>query len=776
LNAIAEHNDTEEATKVFVDKRDIHGTLLANSLYQLLGIFIVAAIKGPSNEKYIPALINLQDKAIQEEVAKTIQLLQPDIQELLSDETDLSKSLNNDLDLAAEEAHAKLQADFDIEKKRHADLVTRLEYLQYAHDELQQFNAEANDRIRELEKAQLGDQTDHIQSLKQRIQEDEDLIANQEQQLETARVLKENQAKELQKLRPLDEKVAALQDELSEVKNQNDILTRKANTADHYQKKLQTQTDLEFANFRLRQQIDTLQENQKEFDRVMDENAKLEATMSEYRSRFASYELQFVELNNQKKLREGELRQQLSIVQSLTASKAHDENFIADLQEQIRTGSLGTLPPPSPNSKPRLTLEEELAQSSDPVPNYLLEISRLKAEAQLLKGQLGGTTNASLRVELEDEARIRKRLEETLRESQEKHAILQQQFNAVISKSDAEKLVGTVDEIMALGPIKILTDDFLRDEAVAATRKLYMEANQEILALKSKLSETQANLSARDRELLEAKSDLSAVEQNEIDALEDLKATNELVTSSLQSELTLLQNKFRNLTTDHEQKQSHLIDALLAKDRLSQQLAALPQRGLDKPPVSEESTTIQVPQEPTEVSHITNFPIHRQHSPTRRRTFWQKVAGSLRDLGTPSPGADRQPFSTLVAQNGGGGLVLSEPDLENDIFTSLGVTIRNLDCESKLRPVSGAPAAAISHGPNSGRQDAILMMGIDAPCIFPSPDMNSFPRPPPGAHIAHSRSGESSKLLKSQTAKTHADTAQSRSRSRKSLSKTFRED
>jgi protein HOOK3 len=729
LNAIAEHNDTVEATKVREDQEDFFTDALANTLCQLLGIFIVAAIKGPSNEKYVQSLINLQDKAAQEEVAKIIQLLQPDVTEYLSDEADLSKSLSNDLDLAAEEAHAKLQADFDNGRKRHADLVTRMEHLQYAHDELQQFNTEANDRIRELEKAQLGDQTDHIQSLKQRIQEDEDLIANQELQLENARVLKENQARELQRLRPLDEKVAELQDELSEIKNQNDILTRKANTADHYQKKLQAQTDLESVNLRLRQQIDTLQENQQEFDRVMDQNVKLEATMSEYRSRFEKYELQFLELNNERKLREEELRQQLSRVQSLTASKVHDENFIADLQEQIRTGSIASLAPPSPagHSKPHLTLEEELAQSNDPVPNYLLEISRLKAENQLFKGQLGGTTNASLRVELEEGSRVRKRLEESLREFQEKHAILQQQFNAVVSKSGADKLVTIIDDLLSLGPLQILTDDFYRDEAVAATRKLYMEANQEIALLKTKLSETQAELSARDRELVEAKSDLNAVDQEDLDALEELKATHELITSSLQSDLTLLQNKYKNLITDHDQKQSHLVDALLAKDKLSQQLAAVSSNNVDEKLVVKEP----VPEQPTEVSSLTNFPMVQ--SLARPVSFWQKVSTQILNIGLPSA------LSPQVVERDRSSQDPSELELSNT-FASLGVPLRNLDGESKPRPTGEVPTAALFLGVSPHRQDLFPMRSVESRSSSLPPTSSSMLRPPPEIYIARSRS------------------------------------
>jgi hypothetical protein len=68
---------------------------------------------------------------------------------------------------------------------------------------------------------------------------------------------------------------------------------------------------------------------------------------------------------------------------------------------------------------------------------------------------------------------------------------------------------------------------------------------------------------------------VAAVDREEIDALDDLKATNQIITSSLQNDLLLLQSKHKNITTDFEQQKSHLVDALLAKDKLRQELAIM---------------------------------------------------------------------------------------------------------------------------------------------------------------------------------------------------------
>jgi hypothetical protein len=95
---------------------------------------------------------------------------------------------------------------------------------------------------------------------------------------------------------------------------------------------------------------------------------------------------------------------------------------------------------------------------------------------------------------------------------------------------------------------------------------------------------------------------VAAVDRDEIEALEGLKATNQIITSSLQNDLLLLQGKFKNLTTDYEQQKSHLVDALLAKDKLRQELATLTE---GKDLAGEENNTAL--QALKEVSHEIDF-------------------------------------------------------------------------------------------------------------------------------------------------------------------------
>lgn len=416
----------------------------------------------------------------------------------------------HDADLELEEKYAHMAVEHETLKKKHADFISRFERLQLSHDELLDHSNKQDNKLKGYENSDDGDQTDYIRSLNNRIQEQEDLIASQESQVESDRIARERLSKELSVLRPASQRLVEVEDEVKELKTANIALSRKANTVDHYQKKVEHLTMVEKENTALREKIDTLQGNQKDFDRVYDENAKIKTTLKEYQQRFHSYELTYVELSTQKKHIEEQLRLRDDQLQVFTARQQHDEKFIDQLQEQIKTGNLAEpATPDSPIGKQggALNLEEELERSEDPIPNLLLEISRLKAENQLLKSNTAGTTNSTLRIDLEEAERVKKRLQENLRDLTEKYTIGQEQLSAMISESAGEKLVQVMDRMINIGPLQILTDDVHREEAIMHTRKLYLEANQELMNAKSKLAELQSDLSGRDRDLVSTKTD-----------------------------------------------------------------------------------------------------------------------------------------------------------------------------------------------------------------------------------------------------------------------------
>ncbi|EKD19056.1 M protein repeat protein [Drepanopeziza brunnea f. sp. 'multigermtubi' MB_m1] len=548
LNAIAEHEDAEETFKV---RKPAASQLdLVNDCGQFLTMFLMAAIRGTNTEKYVSIITTSLDAPTQTAIAGIIK--QIDAVEDTPVSSKAPPTLADDPGLALEGKFAALAHDHEMLKKKHADFISRFERLQQNHDELLEHSSKQDNKLKRYENSDDGDQSDYIRSLNIRIQEQEDLIASQENQIESDRIAKEKLVKELSNLRPAAQRLVEVEDEVKELKTANIALSRKANTVEHYQKKVEQLSVVEKENTTLRDRLDTLQGNQKDFDRVYDENTKIKATLKEYQQRFHSYELTYVELSTQKKHIEEQLRLRDDQLQVMTARQQHDEKFIDQLQEQIKTNSAGPISPDSPTSKPAgLSLEDELERSEDATPSLMLEISRLKVENQLLKSNTAGTTSAALQLDLEESERVKKRLQENLRELTEKHTLGQEQLSAMISESANEK-----------------------EEAILHTRKLYLEANQELTAAKAKLAELEAELSSRDRDLVSTKTDLAAVDQEEIEAINNLKAAHDLITASFENDLLVLQNKHKALSTDFDEQKSQLIDALLSKDRLGKDLAA----------------------------------------------------------------------------------------------------------------------------------------------------------------------------------------------------------
>lgn len=126
-----------------------------------------------------------------------------------------------------------------------------------------------------------------------------------------------------------------------------------------------------------------------------------------------------------------------------------------------------------------LSLEEELEQVED-APNLNLENSRLKAEIKILQNTQVNSKATQLSIDLAESERARRHLEERYQELFEKHTAEQKMSNNISSNSLSEN-----------------------NDTMDTTRRLYIEASQELTATKAKLSQLQSKSSARDRELSE---------------------------------------------------------------------------------------------------------------------------------------------------------------------------------------------------------------------------------------------------------------------------------
>ncbi|KAH8803235.1 hypothetical protein F5884DRAFT_501145 [Xylogone sp. PMI_703] len=551
------HNHCDELSPIFSESMiDINGIAEhedEQQIVKLLTIILMAAVKGSENTRFVQNITERLDPSTQAEIVEIIKSMENVAQNAPTSpaqESTISSTLAKDLDLALEADHADLLAEYRDLQKRHADFQARFEDLQSSYDHLIEEFKEKDHLLRTLEDSKNGETNEYVKRLRKELQEANDLIASQEQQMELDQATRDKHQKELDHLRAKVDRLTEIEDQVSELRTENLNLSRKANMVDHFQKKLEAQSIVEKENARLRQRLENLEEIQKDYDKVFEENQKLLTTIQEYQRRFNSYELHVVELGNQKKVLEDELRRREAQITSLTDKRAQDERYIQDLEEQIRADSQTMQPVSSAEHEGGggfLTLEQELEET-----NTDAEVNRLKTENQLLKSSAGGTSNAVLRVELEEADGRIKRLEARYNDLEEKYIIAQEQVQAMVDTTSGDK-----------------------NENVINTRNLYLEASKELTAAKAKVNELTTELSSKERELLSAKTDLASMGKLELEALEDLKSANGIIKSSLEKDLLLLQGQYKNLQNDYDQQNRHLVTALLGNNKFRAQVASL---------------------------------------------------------------------------------------------------------------------------------------------------------------------------------------------------------
>lgn len=388
-----------------------------------------------------------------------------------------------------------------------------MEMLQIRFEQVVQDNEEKDKQIQAFESENGEAQADYLKVVQSRLAEAETLIEGQESQIEDNRVRRERDDRELAALRPMAKRFEELQDQVKELQVNNESLAKKANKADHFQKKLERYNILEKEVQRLREYIQTADANLVDYDQTKRRNEALKAENTQYRITFEQYEREAHEGEQTLRFLKDKLRQKDIELEAQVAQRGHDEEFISQLQEQIRTTTnTDTRSPDSPAARTKgLSLEDELQESDDYTTNYVLEISRLKAENQLMKSNTAGTNNATLRADLEDAERLRKRLEAQIQDLTEKYAIGQEHLTALLSNVSGEKLVKILDHLINIGPIRILTEGFYRNEAISSTRKLWLVATKELAIARSKIEDLQADVTDRDRQILAAKADCESI-------------------------------------------------------------------------------------------------------------------------------------------------------------------------------------------------------------------------------------------------------------------------
>ncbi|KAJ2904954.1 hypothetical protein MKZ38_006819 [Zalerion maritima] len=577
------HRDSYEHLESQATKLDIHKVTDKrdqNEIAECTTLLMCLAVTGPKQEEYVAHINGLS--SVNPSAFQTIGLLagtrmkgEPDEEPEQGAAAQEEVMSDQDRVLALEASLAKTHAELDKAKKDHAETLTRLESLQLHQEELMEDAEklqEENQWLRESETRGTAD-AHQIRDLKRRIEEQDAMIQSLE---EKAQVLEDAYSKLFKEQAPLREKAERtqnLEDEVQELRYQNAELEKKSNAAENYKKKIMQQRDLQVEVSGLKTINQELHEKMDAQEQLLNEMPRLQEVETRFHTMLQSYETQISDLIDHKKSLEQYIRDTDRKLELLEERRSHDEKYINEMREQVEsyshTGGAG-------RSGAGLSLEEELeggeggGESSVPMS---LELSRLKAENQVLRGNMASATEASqLRVELEAVENAKNRLQQKNNELFEQHTIAQEQIKALMDNMAGEGLVKAMDVCSKAGEIKLLTTAFFSSSVFATMRREREEAVRDLTRVKKLLEDLEAKVADKDRDILSARTDLAAVEKDSVSALDELKTTDQLIANSARNELSMLQQKYSDLQQEHHSQQSELVKAFLVKEKLTHEL------------------------------------------------------------------------------------------------------------------------------------------------------------------------------------------------------------
>lgn len=597
----------------------------ADGMCEYLSAFVSAACLGGMNNIYVPKIMQMEDNQDKMAIMNIIKKKQEDIRDAEArsrlngnaattpptqalDDYNFSPAAR-DSDLAQEAEMVRLSKELDTLRKQNADLLTHNEKLQMSREEVIQDLQIAQQERDLLQKTNEAGASAIIRKLEAEKREEEHLIDNLQAQLEDDRIEKLKLRNELEVFKIKAEKAEGLSDQVRELLHERDTLSSKLKQAEWYKKSAEEAKITEQRNRELETQNSELRDQLQEADKMRAEKEALKYTCQQYRKQMETYErekfddqsikINLKEENESVKLERQILQDQLRV----------SEEQIKDLQERLQVSSPSA--PPSPGASGILAnLEQELQTTSDPTARYRLEISRLEAENKLLRNNMGvSAENERLRTDLDIEKKRESLLTIKYNEVFEKYVVAQEQVRALINRGAGKGSVKSTDAIHDIRFMDILTPEYHRDEAFTTMQRQFANSATELNRAQTELQKLKAEVADKDRQLMTVKTDcmlytylhetkvsnvtdksaiVNAVGQESIDALEVLKSSDQLVSSSLMTELEATRKQLEAKRLDYEQTQQQLMDALLSKDRIRQQLDEAKAAGL---PVSTPTPT-----------------------------------------------------------------------------------------------------------------------------------------------------------------------------------------
>lgn len=313
---------------------------------ELLKSLLIAAISSPNAEPYIMTMQKLSTST-QEVLKNIIQEAQDPSEDRLDQihhrrDEYMNKNVVMDPELRFEERVGKVIAKneklsgekMELEKKVES-LHNRLSRLQEHNQTLQDELSSTEDRLVAL-KSGKGDLMPNTRHLENRTRQQDDLIASQEAKLVASQDEIDSLQMSVESLRVKNQRLQKLQDDYDEVRTERDQLARKANAAEKYRQKLQTNQDYEKENIALKRKVNDLQEQLKEDDLSQRSIFEREAELEEYRKLITKIEQDRHEIQNMKKQLEFDNNVLSERLESSEEQRIRGESIISDLHDRIK--------------------------------------------------------------------------------------------------------------------------------------------------------------------------------------------------------------------------------------------------------------------------------------------------------------------------------------------------------------------------------------------------------------------------------------------------------
>ncbi|KAK4040472.1 hypothetical protein C8A01DRAFT_15658 [Parachaetomium inaequale] len=555
-----------------------------NALCEFLSAFLTAGCMGSLSRTYVPNILAL-DSQTQGEIARIINQkteLRSDREDKAGEEpqaADVDTDVDNifafrDPDLMAEELE-QMKGKVETLKKQNADLQSRLDKLLDTREAMLRDLRLAQDELTTLKRARGSDATSAIKDLRNEIRDKMTEIDRLEDLLEKETMRSTRYEKENETLRGKAERLKDFEDKVTVLEHETKQQQQLIKGLENYKKKAQDLTVIQQRNRVLDEQILQLEQDLRNFDDVKAQNRKLQKEIEEKVRVLTSNEQEIIYTLQSKNALQDANEELKTRVEYLESKRQLDESTIKELQEQLQMGDISQPGSESPGAATtKFNLEQELETTADPAVALRLELQRLKAENSLLRNNMAvASENERLRSELDGASQKIEHYRLQATEAMEKHAVAQEQINALVDNATGEGLVSGINAALAVNPtFQLLTPGYFRDAAFVNMRRDLLDATRDLETVRRRMQDLERDAADRERELLRLKTDLDAIGQEQMAALAVLKSSDELISESLRTELEATRKQLAQRVFELDRMKDQLMGALVSKDKVQKRL------------------------------------------------------------------------------------------------------------------------------------------------------------------------------------------------------------